>query len=98
MVAAPQFDPVAAAAQIRAYLAGKLHTDPPTADADEQFAVETERLRKTFARTIQRPAFLSYARAHPDRARAVVVELRALLDDIEKATAESESRIDRSPR
>ncbi|WP_246646415.1 hypothetical protein [Nonomuraea ceibae] len=85
---AGRFDPVAAAAQIRAYLAGDLKAEPAApADPVEVFTAEAERLRATISR-IRRPAFQSYARTHPEQARAVVAELRALLDDIETAATE----------
>ncbi|MFB4285721.1 hypothetical protein ACBJ59_61415 [Nonomuraea sp. MTCD27] len=87
---ADRFDPVAAAAQIRAYLAGTLEAEP--ADPVQAFTAEAERLRATISRTIKRRAFLSYARTHPEQARAVAAELRALLDDIETAAAETDQR------
>ncbi|WP_049560192.1 hypothetical protein [Nonomuraea sp. SBT364] len=90
VVAGDRFDPVAAAAQIRAYLAGDLKAGPAAEPAGpvEAFTAEAERLRATISRTIQRPTFRTYARTHPDQARAVVAGLRALLDDIETATTE----------
>lgn len=87
---ADRFDPVVAARQIRAYLAGNLETEPE--DPVQAFTAEAERLRATLSRTIKRPTFLSYARTHPEQARAVVAELRALLDDIETAAAETDQR------
>ncbi|MEV0201621.1 hypothetical protein [Nonomuraea sp. NPDC050691] len=81
-----QFDPVQAAAQIRAYLAGEAKPGDP----GEAFTAETERLRAVLTRTVERPAFLTYARTHPEQARAVVAELRALLDDIEQAATTAE--------
>ncbi|WP_101790856.1 hypothetical protein [Nonomuraea indica] len=84
-----QFDPVQAAAQIRAYLTGEAKPGAPT-DPGEAFTAETERLRAVLTRTVKRPAFLTYARTHPEQARAVVAELRALLDDIEQAATAAE--------
>lgn len=82
-----RFDPAEAAAQIRAYLAGQLETAPPvTVDPAEVFTAEAARLRAVVSRTVSRPAFRTYAREHPDQARAVVAELRQLLDDIEAET------------
>jgi hypothetical protein len=80
---ARRFDPVTAAAQIRAYLAGEMEAEP--ADPGQAFVAAAERVRSTLSRTFKRRAFLSYARAHPEQAQAVVAELRALLDDIETA-------------
>jgi hypothetical protein len=83
-----QFDPVEAARQIRAYLAGELNSEPQ--DPARAFTAEAERLRSTLSRMVKRPTFLSYARTHPDKARAVVAELRGLLDDIENAATQTD--------
>lgn len=84
---ADQWDPAAAADQIRAYLAGEL-TPEPAADTDpaEAWEAEATRLRTSVRRAVTRPAFRAALRAHPDQARAVVAELRALLDEVERET------------
>jgi hypothetical protein len=87
---ARRFDPVAAAAQIRAYLAGEMEAEP--ADPGQAFVAAAERVRSTLSRTFKRRAFLSYARTHPEQAQAVVAELRALLDDIETAATKPRQR------
>lgn len=86
-----QWDPDAAVAQIRAYLAGELQAAPsPSPSPDEAFTAEAARLRAMVSRTVNRPTFRTYAREHPDQVRAVVAELRKMLDDIE---AESSTEV-----
>lgn len=80
------FDPVKASEQIRAHLEGKAPAG--ASDPREAFTAEAERIRSMLTRTVRRPSFLTYARSHPDQARAIIAELRALLDDIEKAAGE----------
>ncbi|QXJ27065.1 hypothetical protein AGRA3207_007862 (plasmid) [Actinomadura graeca] len=88
---AEAFDPARAADDIRAYLTGQLGPDPAApADPAEAFTAEADRLRAAVTRTVGRPAFRDYARQNPDAARAVVAELRALLDSVE-ADADGET-------
>ncbi|WP_165484380.1 hypothetical protein, partial [Gordonia paraffinivorans] len=54
------------------------------------WAAEADRLRSVVRRTVTRPAFRAAARARPEEARAVVAELRALLDDVEAAATQPE--------
>lgn len=60
------------------------------ADPAAVWTAEAERLRSTVRRAVTRPAFRAAARARPDEARAVVAELRALLDEVEAAATEDE--------
>lgn len=87
------FDPATAADQIRAYLAGKNEDQDDGADPADPAAVwaaEADRLRTVVRRAVTRPAFRAAARARPEEARAVVAELRALLDEVESAALASD--------
>lgn len=84
------FNPATAADEIRAYLArsasdndGQVGAEP--VDAATAWTAEADRLRTVVRRVVTRPAFRAAARARPDEARAVVAELRALLDEVEAA-------------
>ncbi|MGP4030203.1 hypothetical protein [Actinomadura sp. 3N407] len=81
-----RFDPATAAEEIRAYLAGENQDQDDDVDPSDPAAVwtaEADRLRATVRRAVTRPAFRAAARARPEEARAVVAELRALLDEVE---------------
>lgn len=89
-----RFDHEEATRLIKEYLAGGTRVLPPSpteADPAEVFTSEARRLRTTISRTVRRPEFLAYARQHPDQARAVVAELRALLDGIEAAAGDPDA-------
>ncbi|WP_242911448.1 hypothetical protein [Actinomadura terrae] len=88
-----RFDPATAADDIRAYLARDRDVQGDTGPTDPTAAwtVEADRLRTTVRRVVSRPAFRAAARARPEEARAVVAELRALLDELE-ATALAEDQ------
>lgn len=83
-----RFDPATAAEEIRAYLTrdddGQDDAEP--VDPAAAWTAEADRLRSTVRRAITRPAFRAAAQARPDEARAVVAELRKLLDEVEAAT------------
>lgn len=77
-----------AVAQIRAYLAGHLqHEAPPESDPTQAWEAEAARLRNTVRRAVASPTWQRAAREHPDQARAVIADLRALLDEMEQDTA-----------
>lgn len=89
------FDPATAADEIRAYLARGAGGDDGQDDAEPAdpaavWTAEADRLRTVVRRAVTRPAFRAAARARPDEARAVVAELRALLDEVEAAATEDE--------
>lgn len=61
-------------------------SDSESADPAAEWSAEAERLRALVRRAVTRPAFQAAAKARPDEARAVVAELRALLDEVEAVT------------
>lgn len=82
-----RWDRAKAVEQIRAYLAGELAAvDPEDVDPVKAWEAEAERLRSTVRRVVTRPAWRTAAREHPDQARAVIAELRELLDAAERET------------
>ncbi|RSN48278.1 hypothetical protein [Actinomadura sp. WAC 06369] len=60
------------------------------ADPAEAWPAEADRLRTVVRRVVSRPEFRAAARARPDEARAVVAELRTLLDEVEAAALTEE--------
>lgn len=83
-----QWDRDQAVQQIRAYLAGTLHQEPPVAiDPADAWEVEAARLRATVRRVVTAPTWRTAARKNPEQARMVITELRELLDEIEKDAA-----------
>jgi hypothetical protein len=87
-----RFDPATAADEIRAYLArdDEDQEDAEPADPATAWTAEADRLRTVIRRAVTRPSFRAAARARPKEARAVVAELRALLDDVEAAASAGE--------
>ncbi|WP_018504901.1 hypothetical protein [Parafrankia discariae] len=74
--------------QIRAYLDGALQQEPAAGvDPAEAWEAEAARLRATVRRVVTRPTWRMAAREHPDQARAVIAELRELLDEVERDAA-----------
>ena len=80
-----QFDAAKAAEQIRAYLTGATDDQaPPPASATETFTTETTKLRTILRRVVSRDTVRTAAQENPEQVRAVVTELRELLDEIEQ--------------
>jgi hypothetical protein len=83
------FDQAEAIRQIHAYLAGELKpTEEPT-DPAGVWRAEADRLRATVRRVVTRPAWRTAAREHPEQARAVIAELRELLDEAEREAGDA---------
>ncbi|MCK9895214.1 hypothetical protein [Frankia sp. AgB32] len=81
----PVWDREQAVEQIRAYLAGLPHQPAGGADPSVSWEAEASRLRLTMRRIVTAPSWQTAARERPEQARAVIAELRALLDEAEKA-------------
>jgi hypothetical protein len=85
----PVWDQEQAVEQIRAYLAGLPHQQPaPSANPSTSWEAEASRLRLTVRRIVTAPSWQTAVRERPEQARAVIAELRALLDEAEKGAAE----------
>ncbi|WP_131784463.1 hypothetical protein [Protofrankia symbiont of Coriaria ruscifolia] len=84
---AGEWDRDQAVRQIRAYLAGQVQQPAADAAPVTTWEAEAARLRDTVRRIVTRPAWRTAAREHPDQARAVIAELRELLDEVEKSAA-----------
>lgn len=80
-----EWDRDLAVKQIRAYLDGTLDQEPATdVDPVEAWEAEAARLRATVRRVVSHPTWRMAARERPDQARAVIAELRELLDEVER--------------
>ena len=80
------FDAAEVVGQIRAYLAGTATDQPssPSASATEAFTTEATKLRTILRRVVSRDTVRTAAQENPEQVRAVVTELRELLDEIEQ--------------
>jgi hypothetical protein len=79
-----QFDPDAAAEQIRAYLAGEgIEPAAPAATPAEVFAAEAKRVRAALRR-IRNDTIRTAGADNPEEVRQLAAELRELADEIEK--------------
>jgi len=86
-----EWDQEAAVQQIRAYLAGTL-TQHPSASVNgptRTWKDEATRLCVTVRNVVTGPTWKTALREHPDQARAVIAELRELLDEAEKTAADA---------
>lgn len=81
-----RFDPVEAAQQVRAYLAGRLAPSPDAAAEPDTFTTQIARVRTALRRTIHRDTLRTAARQQPDQVRAFTAELRQLADELDRAT------------
>ena len=87
-----QFDKDAAIQQIRNYVArlASGEEDEPDDDGlsdEDRWAAEADRVRVTVRKALSRNAILTAARARPAEVKALVSELRAILDEVEQEAA-----------
>jgi hypothetical protein len=85
----PVWDREQAVEQIRAYLAGIPNQPAAGADPSTSWETEAARLRLTMRRLVTHPSWLTAVREHPEQARAVIAELRDLLDEAEKVAGDA---------